>query len=128
MNDDIPRAVLVAAFSLVFLVNIVGWIPTLAGLGGALLIVPFNLYLTKKYSAYQMTLMTYRDTKSNLLNEALSGMKQIRYSAMELVWEAKILKARDEELRQLWRVKLFECFMVFVINLGPFLVCPPCLR
>lgn len=66
--------------------------------------------------------MKYRDGKAHLLTEALQGMRQIKYSALENHWESKILYSRNEELAQYWRASLFMCFVILVMNMGPLLL------
>lgn len=67
-------------------------------------------------------LMKYRDGKAHLLTEALQGMRQIKYSALEQHWEDKILKSRNEELAQYWKASLFMVFTILAINMGPLLL------
>lgn len=66
--------------------------------------------------------MKYRDGKAHLLTEALQGMRQIKYSALEHHWESKILHSRNEELAQYWRASLFMCSVILVMNMGPLLL------
>lgn len=66
--------------------------------------------------------MKYRDGKAHLLTEALQGMRQIKYSALEQHWEKKILQSRSEELAQYWKASLFMCFVILVMNMGPLLL------
>lgn len=77
-----------------------------------------NNLLTKMCSG----LMKYRDGKAHLLTEALQGMRQIKYSALEHHWETKILQSRNEELAQYWRASLFMCFVILVMNMGPLML------
>lgn len=105
-----------------FAVSLMGWLPVLCGLVAGSLMVPLSSMLSRRYTALHFGLMKYRDGKAHLLTEALQGMRQIRYSALERHWETKILASRDEELRQYWRVALWQCLVVFVVNLGPLLL------
>lgn len=66
--------------------------------------------------------MKYRDGKAHLLTEALQGMRQIKYSALEHHWETKILQSRNEELAQYWRASVFMCFVILIMNMGPLLL------
>lgn len=66
--------------------------------------------------------MKYRDGKAHLLTEALQGMRQIKYSALEHHWESKILQSRNEELAQYWRASVFMCFVILIMNMGPLLL------
>lgn len=66
--------------------------------------------------------MKFRDGKAHLLTEALQGMRQIKYSALEQHWEKKILQSRNEELAQYWKASLFMAFVFLVMNTGPLLL------
>lgn len=102
--------------------RLLGWKSTLAGLGSACLIIPISTRMSNKYGKLHFSLMRYRDAKAHLLTEALQGMRQIKYSALEQHWEDKILASRNEELKQYWRVSMWQCVLIFLINLGPLLL------
>ncbi|KAL2171894.1 hypothetical protein VTG60DRAFT_1281 [Thermothelomyces hinnuleus] len=121
-NNNFPMAVFKLILAGGFAVSLMGWLPVLCGLGAGSLMVPLSSMLSRRYTALHFGLMKYRDGKAHLLTEALQGMRQIRYSALEQHWEAKILASRDEELRQYWRVALWQCIVVFMVNLGPLLL------
>lgn len=105
-----------------FAVSLMGWMPVVCGLGAGSLMVPLSSLLSRRYTSLHFGLMKYRDGKAHLLTEALQGMRQIRYSALEQHWESKILASRNEELRQYWKVALWQCLVVFIVNLGPLLL------
>jgi len=48
--------------------------------------------------------MKIRDKKIAAVSEALQGIRQIKFSAMEDKWEQRIKNVRGEELRILRRV------------------------
>lgn len=66
--------------------------------------------------------MKYRDGKAHLLTEALQGMRQIKYSALEEHWENMIFKSRNEELAQYWKASLFMVGVMIIMNMGPLLL------
>src|SRR5689334_9238596 len=117
-NNNFPMAVFKLILAGGFAVNLMGWLPVLCGLGSGSLMVPLSSMLSRRYTVLHFGLMKYRDGKAHLLTEALQGMRQIRYSALEQHWETKILASRDEEFRQYWRVALWQCLVVFMVNLG----------
>ena len=43
-----------------------------------------------------------------VVSEALQGIRQIKFSAMEAKWEEKIRKVREEELKTLRKVFIFD--------------------
>ncbi|EGO52804.1 hypothetical protein NEUTE1DRAFT_126249 [Neurospora tetrasperma FGSC 2508] len=115
-----------AAFKLAlasaFLIRLMGWLPVLSGLTAASLTIPLNLHLPRKQRDQNFGLMRVRDYKAHLLAEALLGMRQIRYSALEDFWEDKILASRDDELKQYWRVALGKCLIFLTVNFAPLLL------
>ncbi|KAG6362037.1 hypothetical protein INS49_010266 [Diaporthe citri] len=121
-NYYLPLAVVKLILAGGFLVTILGWKAVVAGLGSAALVIPLNTWMSKKYAKIQFGLMRYRDGKAHLLTEALQGMRQIKYSALEQHWEDKILKSRNEELAQYWKASLFMCGVMLIMNLGPLLL------
>jgi ABC-type multidrug transport system fused ATPase/permease subunit len=102
--------------------RLMGWMPVVCGLAAGSMMVPLSSMLSKRYTALHFGLMKYRDGKAHLLTEALQGMRQIKYSALEQHWESKILASRNEELKQYWRVALWQCLVVLMVNLGPLLL------
>ena len=121
-NNNFPAALYKLILSGGFLSHLMGWKAVLAGLTAGALMAPISTYMSKQYTAIHFSLMKYRDGKAHLLTEALQGMRQIRYSALEQHWEDKIMKSRNEELAQYWKSAVWSCILVFVINLGPLLL------
>ncbi|KAL1880523.1 hypothetical protein VTK73DRAFT_5723 [Phialemonium thermophilum] len=121
-NNSLPQSIFKLLLAGSFSVHLLGWKSTVSGLASACLAVPLSTRMSKKYGDLHFGLMKYRDAKAHLLTEALQGMRQIKYSALEDHWEKKILASRNEELKQYWKVSLWQCLVVFVINLGPLLL------
>ncbi|CAN8099007.1 unnamed protein product [Discula destructiva] len=121
-NYYLPLAVVKLVLAGGFLMTILGWKAVVAGLAAAALLAPVNTWISKKYAKIQFGLMKYRDGKAHLLTEALQGMRQIKYSALEEHWETKILKSRNEELAQYWKASVFMCAVILVMNMGPLLL------
>ncbi|TPX17379.1 uncharacterized protein E0L32_003022 [Thyridium curvatum] len=121
-NFWFPLAIFKLVLAGSFLIQLLGWRAFFAGFLSAIVVLPISYLMSKKYGAIQFGLMKYRDEKAHILTEALQGMRQIKYSALETLWEKKILKSRDEELKQYWIVNLWMCFMIMIINLGPLLL------
>lgn len=110
-NYYLPLAVVKLILAGGFLMTLLGWKAVVAGLASASLVIPLNTVISKKYAKIQFGLMKYRDGKAHLLTEALQGMRQIKYSALEQHWEQKILSSRNEELAQYWKVSLSAQFI-----------------
>ena len=103
-NQYLPGAVLKLAVSLTFLVKLLGWIPLLLGFSAMLAIIPVNTFFSRRYAAAQKRLMKTRDEKLSVINEALQGIRQIKFSALEPQWEARINGVRSKELSCVWDV------------------------
>ncbi|KAK3382405.1 P-loop containing nucleoside triphosphate hydrolase protein [Lasiosphaeria ovina] len=99
-----PGSIFKLVVSLWFLVSLLGWIPLLSGLSAMAAIMPFNIYFSKKYAAAQDRLMKVRDEKMEIVTEALQGIRQIKFSALEPEWERKIGTVRERELGAIWDV------------------------
>ena len=85
-----------------FIVFLIGWIPLFSAVASFSLIVPANYFVSKSYGAIQKRLMKTRDEKTAVVTEALRGMRQIKFSALENQWQAKIGEVRERELGLQW--------------------------
>ncbi|KAH7320049.1 P-loop containing nucleoside triphosphate hydrolase protein [Stachybotrys elegans] len=99
-----------------FLVNLIGWLPAGAGLLAWALVLPINSWATKYYMGASQKLMKSRDDKLAVVNEALLGMRQIKFSALEKQWERRILDMREKEIAMIKRsfvgdTLLFTCWV-----------------
>ncbi|KAF8858156.1 P-loop containing nucleoside triphosphate hydrolase protein [Acephala macrosclerotiorum] len=99
--------------SFAFLISIIGWKALLCGFAAMSLTIPINIYFSKRYSAAQDRLMKVRDTKMGVVTEALQGIRQIKFSALEDNWHAKIGKVRERELGEQWSVYVADTFLLF---------------
>lgn len=118
-----PGSVFKLSVSLVFLVSLLGWQALLAGFSVMVAIMPINIYFSKRYSDAQDRLMKVRDEKLGVVNEALQGIRQIKFSALEPEWEKKILGVREKELQSVWDVfksdtMLLACWVTSPIALS----------
>jgi ABC-type multidrug transport system fused ATPase/permease subunit len=121
-NFWFPLATLKLFLAGSYLITLLGWKALFSGLAAAIFVLPVSHLMSKKYGKIQFGLMAFRDAKTHVLTEALHGMRQIKYSALEELYEKKILKARDAELAQYWRVTLWMCALNSVVFLGPLML------
>jgi ABC-type multidrug transport system fused ATPase/permease subunit len=98
----LPSSILRLVISLRFLVFLLGWIPVTIGLISVALTMPINNFFAKFLYAVNKRLMSIRDQKLALINEALQGVRQIKFSALEPQWEKRILSLRQKELAAVW--------------------------
>ena len=101
-NFYFPGSVFKLIVSLAFLVNLLGCKALLAGFATMVVIMPINVYFSKRYSNAQDRLMKVRDEKMEIVSEALQGIRQIKFSALEPQWEKKIGDVRERELGCIW--------------------------
>ncbi|KUI70297.1 ATP-dependent bile acid permease [Cytospora mali] len=118
-----PGSLFKLIVSLTFLVSLLGWKALLAGFSVMAAIMPVNIYFSKRYSEAQDRLMKVRDEKLGVVNEALQGIRQIKFSALESEWERKILNVREKELQAVWDVfkgdtMLLACWVTSPIALA----------
>lgn len=105
-----------------FLVQLIGWIPYEAGILAWALVLPANAMVSKIYMRAEDILMKTRDRKLAVVNEALLGMRQIKFSALEKQWEDKISKMREIELRDIRRVFTADSALFFCWIASPILL------
>lgn len=105
--------------SVVFLWLLVGWESLAAGMFAIALAFPFNKLFSSRYGSYQKELMKARDKKTKVITEALQGIRQIKFSALESEWSDKINKVRDDELHLLWMTKLNNLYLMLFGDIAP---------
>lgn len=105
--------------SIFFLLNLIGWQSLLAGFAFSALSLPFNIWVSSNYSKTQIRLMRTRDQKMTILSEALQGIRQIKFSALESQWQAKIGRKRTEELDMQWKAFAVNTVLIGIWILGP---------
>ncbi|EGX92727.1 ABC bile acid transporter, putative [Cordyceps militaris CM01] len=107
----------------VFLIQLIGYQPYLAGVIAWAIVLPINMYASKIYLKQEDKLMKIRDEKLAMINEALLGIRQIKFSALEKEWSARIMAKRGKELgtiRYIFAIDLilFTCWIVSPILLA----------
>jgi len=117
-----PGSVFKLAVSLSFLVSLLGWKALLAGFSAMLAIMPINIHFSKLYSAAQDRLMKVRDEKMEVVTEALQGIRQIKFSALEPEWEKKIGSVRERELTAIWDVYRRDTMLIACWVTSPILL------
>ena len=108
--------------SLTFLCGLIGWESVLAGLGVLVFFTPFNLYFSNIMNKAQGHIMRTRDEKMAMINEALQGIRQIKFVASEGQWLEQIGRMRAEELKWQWYSFLLRTCLVGIWALGPVMI------
>lgn len=112
-NQEIPGTILKIVIAVGFLVQLIGWWAVLAGLAVSIAFQPLNSIAATHYYAQQSAVMAARDTKTHVVTEALQGIRQIKFSAVEDRWQKSILAARNIELDKQWRVYIWAIYLTF---------------
>ncbi|EXJ81324.1 hypothetical protein A1O3_07614 [Capronia epimyces CBS 606.96] len=107
------------AFAFGFLLKLIGPIPLLAGLAAPVLIMPINIIAARRYATAQDDLMKHRDQKMAVVTEALQGIRQIKFTALERNWYEKILESRRRELKTQWEVFIYDTTLISIWIFGP---------
>jgi ABC-type multidrug transport system fused ATPase/permease subunit len=117
-----PGSLFKLVVSLLFLIDLLGWKALLAGFSAMLAIMPINVYFSKRYSDAQDKLMKVRDGKMEVVTEALQGIRQIKFSALEPEWEKKIGDVRERELNAVWSVFMNDTMLIACWVTSPILL------
>ncbi|KAI1772668.1 P-loop containing nucleoside triphosphate hydrolase protein [Hypoxylon cercidicola] len=122
-NDIFIGSLFKLIVSLAFLYQLLGWQALLAGFSTMLAVMPVNIYFSKRYSDAQDRLMKVRDEKMEVVSEALQGIRQIKFSALEPQWEKKIGDVRERELACVWSaftndIMLIGCWITSPVMLA----------
>lgn len=112
-NQEIPGTILKILIAVAFLIQLIGWWAVLAGAAVSIAFQPLNSIAAKHYYAQQSAVMAARDTKTHVVTEALQGIRQIKFSAIEDQWQKSMLAARDIELEKQWRAFVWGIYLSF---------------
>ncbi|CAE6495623.1 unnamed protein product, partial [Rhizoctonia solani] len=115
---DAPVSAIISCF---FLYNLMGW-TAFVGYIALVLTLPINNFLVQKTTIYQRSVSAMRDRRMQAMNEAIQGIKFIKFSAWESRWIQRVLEARHAEVKWLSKLKLTNFFMSMVWDLVPILV------
>lgn len=121
-NYILPSALMKIGIAFAYLVSLLGWWATLAGFAVSILVLPANIYAADKYTNSQTNLMKCRDQKTAVVTEVLQGIRQIKFSALEVPWEKRISDIRGTELRAQWKAFLYDLMLITIWILGPIML------
>ena len=121
-NYYFPGSIYKLIISFAFLISILGWKALLSGFLAMALTIPINIYFSRRYASAQDRLMKVRDSKMGVVTEALQGIRQIKFSALEMNWQEKIGKVRRKELDEQWSVYIADTMLLFCWITSPILL------
>ena len=111
----------------IFLVRLLGWQSLVAGMVVAAGFTAANVYTVRRYSSEQETVMRLRDRSLRMVTEVLRGIRQVKSSALEQRWEARINHVRDQELRAQRAVSLWNIVLDLIYLASPIMLSAICL-
>ncbi|KAH8201470.1 hypothetical protein TruAng_004394 [Truncatella angustata] len=126
-NRYLPGSLCKLALSWIFLFHLLGWQPLLSGLCAMLAITPINALYSRKYAEVQGRLMTARDEKMRFVSEALSGLRFIKFSALEHEWEERINRLRDMEVSRISEAFWYDTVLSGCWIASPIMLATVCL-
>ncbi|KAK3356308.1 P-loop containing nucleoside triphosphate hydrolase protein [Lasiosphaeria hispida] len=94
------------------LFSLIGMESLLAGLAVAALVTPLNIFLTRRVAHVQGSLMKATDGRISALVECLQGIRQVKFSALEGQWQARILARRQVELGCFWTAAKYHVALI----------------
>ncbi|XP_074640753.1 ATP-binding cassette sub-family C member 10-like [Tubulanus polymorphus] len=109
------------AVSLYLLYKQVG-LAFLAGLGVAVLLIPINKVIAVKIAKLSKEMMGQKDSRVQLMNEILSGIRVVKYYTMEDYFMKKIGRIRSAELSSLKGRKYLDALCVYFWAATPVLI------
>ncbi|CAL8146550.1 unnamed protein product [Orchesella dallaii] len=119
--NQLWSAPIIIAIALYFLWNILGS-SSLAGVAVIFVILPLNALIASQTQKLQKEQMSWKDKRTQQINEILSGMKVIKLYAWEPSFENKVMKIRNEELKLLRKTAYFYSISNLLWTCAPFIV------
>lgn len=116
---SLAQSVFRSIIGTVFLVQILGWRSALAGVAAGFLWTPLTYFATNRLSKLMKKLRDARNSKTDVVNEVIGGIRQIKFSAQEIEWEKRIQERRENELRALWTYAKLEIVIATIWLLSP---------
>nr|KAG5685762.1 hypothetical protein BaRGS_004408 [Batillaria attramentaria] len=85
----------------------------LMGVAILLVMIPINVRVSIMSRRYQAMQLLLKDQRLKLMNEVLGGIKVIKLSAWEESFQRRVTEVRDEEVRYLKKVAIYNTITVF---------------
>ncbi|KDR83044.1 hypothetical protein GALMADRAFT_134555 [Galerina marginata CBS 339.88] len=91
----------------VFLYQVLGW-SAFVGIGIMVALFPVPGYIAKKIRQAQAQVMRKTDARVQAVSEAVNVLRMIKLFGWEKKMSDRLKETRDKELKQLWKVKVFD--------------------
>ncbi|KAK2566616.1 Multidrug resistance-associated protein 1 [Acropora cervicornis] len=93
-----------------------------AGVGVLVLLIPFNMVVSRIARKLQVKQMEAKDKRIKLVNEIFSGIKVLKLYAWEESFMSQVMKIRAKELHQLKNAAYLNASFAFTFTCAPFMV------
>lgn len=90
------------AIATTFLYSLLGW-SAFVGVGPALILMPLQQHFTMLSYANNKVFLKAKDKRVTAINELISSIRFIKFFAWERGWTERVMRARREEVRYLYR-------------------------
>lgn len=94
----------------------------LAGLMFALLLIPLNRWIANKIGVLSTDMMYYKDQRIKTIDEALFGIRIVKFCSWEELFHAKISNFRNQEVKYLKGRKYLDALCVYLWASAPVIV------
>ncbi|RVD86189.1 uncharacterized protein DFL_004478 [Arthrobotrys flagrans] len=121
------EAALSIGIGFAFLWQILGWQSICSGLVLYVILTPLNQFIAKIYLEASDKVMKVRDRKLAVVSEALQGIRQIKFAALEDQWQKRIEDVRKDEMNQVWRTVIANTWLMACWIFGPVFLAAICL-
>ena len=105
------------AFALGLLVRILGWAPSLVGLGVTLALIPVTTAVTKKLARLRKGAMAATDARVKAAAEVVAGVRAVKLYAWEDAYTSRIGRARRAEVAAVRHLGMVNVFLASANNL-----------
>jgi ABC-type multidrug transport system fused ATPase/permease subunit len=118
----IPLAAFKLCLNTTFLVKLLGGNSVVSGYASALMLIPFTRILSKRYSVLQSGTPELHNKTTNIITEAIQGLRQIRFMSLEKMWEQRIVRTHVTQLKHTWKTDMTMIWLETFVNLTPVLL------
>lgn len=94
----------------------------LSGLAVTISTVPLSVWIALKLKKLQIDQMNIKDERIKLMSEILNGIKVLKLYAWEPSFEKSTLNVRQQEMKVLKSIALYNAGTYFIWSLAPFVI------
>ncbi|CAM1308462.1 ABCC2 (predicted) [Pycnogonum litorale] len=117
----IPYGIICGLAAAYLLIDLVG-VSAIAGFGVMVLVIPFQIIISKMYKRLQVILMDLKDYRTKQTTDILNGIKVLKLYAWEKPFEDEVLSTRSQEIKSVRKTKFLDVSFIFVFMMSPFVI------